>query len=363
MVDKNLDRPEFASLDVGPASLHLNLATITRSIGGADFYTELASLLSDLLGSDRLIVVRYTCYGAPEFIINTAMTSKAIEFYLRNLYRIDPLYKYGKTHRKGAVLNRGISRRLDADNPYYDAIQRSALICDEIAVLMPAPSQIFVGVCCEQGNRHFQEHEIKAIQTLYPMLEALHSTHLNQVLRLAISEGNRPLQGLPSTVALLDRDKRMLFRSDGWKALERDHPSLNQVSTMLDQPSGIFSLNIEKSLRWQRLSEAYGAAPNGWICVVEKRSPETLGADRNSVVAKFRERYALTPREAEITTLVMLGYPNKLIAEKLGISYGNVKNHRYRLYQKLDITTERELLSFILHSLLGRDTIAAESAN
>ena len=51
----------------------------------------------------------------------------------------------------------------------------------------------------------------------------------------------------------------------------------------------------------------------------------------------------LTPRERELVQLVLSGYPTATIASKLGISVGTTKNHRRKIYQKLDITTEREL--------------------
>ncbi|MBW7921422.1 MAG: helix-turn-helix transcriptional regulator [Rubellimicrobium sp.] len=51
----------------------------------------------------------------------------------------------------------------------------------------------------------------------------------------------------------------------------------------------------------------------------------------------------LTPREVEIVTLVLRGHPPAGIAQRLGISAGTVKNHRRNIYEKLDITSEREL--------------------
>lgn len=59
----------------------------------------------------------------------------------------------------------------------------------------------------------------------------------------------------------------------------------------------------------------------------------------------FARRQGLTPRESEITTLCLRGYPNASIARALSISRGAVKNHKLRLYRKLDITSERELFS------------------
>jgi DNA-binding CsgD family transcriptional regulator len=51
----------------------------------------------------------------------------------------------------------------------------------------------------------------------------------------------------------------------------------------------------------------------------------------------------LSARERELVDLILKGHPNATIAAKLGIAAGTVKNHRARIYEKLDITTEREL--------------------
>lgn len=58
----------------------------------------------------------------------------------------------------------------------------------------------------------------------------------------------------------------------------------------------------------------------------------------------------LSLRERELVQLVLAGHPTANIAERLGITVGTVKNHRRRIYDKLDITTERELfLQFFQH--------------
>lgn len=50
--------------------------------------------------------------------------------------------------------------------------------------------------------------------------------------------------------------------------------------------------------------------------------------------------------------LILAGHPTTNIAERLGITVGTVKNHRRRIYEKLDITTERELfLQFFQHRM------------
>jgi DNA-binding CsgD family transcriptional regulator len=59
-------------------------------------------------------------------------------------------------------------------------------------------------------------------------------------------------------------------------------------------------------------------------------------------------RAELTPRERDIVGLILLGYPTAKIAGRLKLSVNTIKNHKKRMYNKLDITTERELfLGFV----------------
>lgn len=49
--------------------------------------------------------------------------------------------------------------------------------------------------------------------------------------------------------------------------------------------------------------------------------------------------------------MVLTGHPPAAIAQRLAISAGTLKNHRRNIYQKLDITTERELFLQYIESL------------
>ncbi len=62
-----------------------------------------------------------------------------------------------------------------------------------------------------------------------------------------------------------------------------------------------------------------------------------------------------TPREREIVRLLLAGFPNSFIARKLEIGIGTVRNHRKRLYTKLDVTSEREIFSLFIGYLANRD--------
>jgi len=59
------------------------------------------------------------------------------------------------------------------------------------------------------------------------------------------------------------------------------------------------------------------------------------------------EGYGISPREKEIITMLVQGYSNKVIGEKLFISSVTVKNHIYHIYQKTGVTNKIQLINLI----------------
>ncbi|MEE9479599.1 MAG: LuxR C-terminal-related transcriptional regulator, partial [Kiloniellales bacterium] len=105
-------------------------------------------------------------------------------------------------------------------------------------------------------------------------------------------------------------------------------------------------------LHREKLDTNFRLAPAGYLWTMEQLAePPDDPGDR--VEPDWFDR-VLTPRERDIVRLVLDGYPTVSIAGKLGLSRGTVKNHRRRIYYKLDITTERELFLLYINSVTGR---------
>jgi DNA-binding NarL/FixJ family response regulator len=64
---------------------------------------------------------------------------------------------------------------------------------------------------------------------------------------------------------------------------------------------------------------------------------------RATEIASSRE---LSNREYEVLALLAAGYPMKQIASRLGITYRTVTFHKYRMMEKLRITTTAGLMSY-----------------
>ena len=53
---------------------------------------------------------------------------------------------------------------------------------------------------------------------------------------------------------------------------------------------------------------------------------------------------ALTKREQQVASLVCGGLSNKIIAQKLSLTEGTVKQHIHRIFQKLDVRNRSDLI-------------------
>jgi DNA-binding NarL/FixJ family response regulator len=61
--------------------------------------------------------------------------------------------------------------------------------------------------------------------------------------------------------------------------------------------------------------------------------------------AKSNEATKLTPREAEVLTLLSKGFVSKEIAAKLGVTYETVRDHLKRIYEKLHVHSRGEAVA------------------
>src|ERR1019366_2724443 len=80
-----------------------------------------------------------------------------------------------------------------------------------------------------------------------------------------------------------------------------------------------------------------------------------LAADGNFAVEDDRDRRltshqseSLTEREQQIVRMVFDGHCNESIAHTLNIAYGTVKIHKKNIYQKLQISSESDLLRMVI---------------
>lgn len=80
--------------------------------------------------------------------------------------------------------------------------------------------------------------------------------------------------------------------------------------------------------------------------LADQFSPKQRRPWRESCSAVSKD-YDLSPREQEVFYLLSNGRTAKYISEKLFISHSTVKSHMYRIYRKLNIESQQELIDLV----------------
>jgi DNA-binding CsgD family transcriptional regulator len=335
--------------------VYAEIADVLDRVGRPDFYDGLSRFVARATGCDQRLVMRYAAYDRPTFVVNGFMSTEAVDLYLGGLYRLDPLQAISRTNRAPLVVNlRSMGPSAEIEEQYLAEIFKIAFIFDELAFMLPAHGGVTIAICCEKCVEPFTEADRENARAMLPLVAAVHRQHIDACFAAATRRiGQADTAGLPGAVMVLDRAGRPVFADETWRA----HPGIEGIEEALAEAraggASVLPLPDGHVVHWDELGEDFSLAPGGTLLMLERRSDGPIRVSARTAVETFCRRHDLTPREADIVRLILLGYPNSRIADVLGVSPGTVKNHRWRLYYKLDITTERELFHLFLTALLS----------
>lgn len=327
-----------------------DLPGVLEAIGRQDFYDSLVRAVAAFIGSDRYLVLRYARYAKPKFLVNNAMPPEAMKSYLDRFYRIDPLLRMAREGTSHTVITFGELRQNAQDTLFYDEMYRTAQISDELVFFLPVFGGVNIAVCLDRTNRHFSPQDLVLARQVFPILNQLHYLHTNQTM---LTRTVHTLEQPGLAMMVLDTERNVLFRNAVW----RDRVSQKQQTEFtamvdLDAP-GSMRIADNLILHWDHLGAFNAIAPGGITITVEEVSPGVIDFSQTNWKDRFATNYDLTPREIDIVSQLMNGQTTSRIAASLRISAGTVRNHKYRLYMKLDITTERELFSILFDEMVG----------
>jgi len=317
----------------------------SANIGAETFYDRLLEVLGAVVEADLLSLVRYSSFGAPDLIIPREIRDEVATPYNSGLYAFDPFHHYWQTVAKPAVKS---LRRLASDElwkcGYALQFLQAARISDEIAVFLPPIGGASPTLILDRENGWFTPVELARVERVFPLLAGLHNAHLKVIVSrgMIADAAEKPLR-------LIDRSGKELAANLAWKRLAAEPGSgLAEALAAFASPGTTqTSLPDGRLLIRSPLAADFGAAPGGLCDQVEVPALAGPTAPRDSWLAP------LTHREKQIVMLTLEGHPIAGIAKRLGVTSGTVKNHRLRLYQKLDITTERELFLTHMRHLRG----------
>lgn len=266
--------------------------------------------------------------------------------FARLALRADPATSMGLERAGGAPPS---PRHEQLINPYYG-------YTDEARVVARQGGSGWGGMALFRGPGEppFSEAEVAYLGALSPVLAA----GLRSGLLVRMSGVDTTGAALGPAVVIVGADNRIVQTSMGTDALLRD---LASAPNMADTSGTIFSLvagarayaagSLDRlprarvrmpSGRWLVLNASPLAGPDGpsgevVISIEEARPPEIVPL----VVAAFQ----LTPRERDVTQLVLQGVDTKDIAATLHLSRYTVQDHLKAVFEKADVRSRRELVA------------------
>lgn len=327
-----------------------SLRNCLASIGTHEFYAELVALPKQNIKCDRHLIMRYARYATPEILLNESLDEAAVGFYLKGLYRLDPLLHLVEEDRVKPVLTFRHLRQDDIDNEFYSEIFRSGAIFDELAIMISTIGGGCIALCFDRDDSEFSSHEVALVSEWHPVLEALHNLHV----KMCMLTGLTSLYGRGFVgVASIAGDGRIFYRNDVWSklALELDESSmLARVFSFPAQSPATFGNGI---MHWEYLEFPTEDISGCRVVFFEAKSSGASVIDVSSRLIKFGQMFNLSPREREIVLQMMKGLHNAAIAKRLGLTLGTVKNYKRRLYDKLDITNEREMFPRVIEHIFS----------
>ena len=114
---------------------------------------------------------------------------------------------------------------------------------------------------------------------------------------------------------------------------------------------------LKSDLAWFRVAQPIVNAVAQRLWQRSETAIITTARQRSDFHSYLRDAFrnfgasALTPREQEITKLLLKGFSAKSIARILGISPGTVRNHMKQVYSKLEVNSQVELVGLFFEML------------
>jgi DNA-binding CsgD family transcriptional regulator len=326
------------------------LGAVAACIATPDFYPQLMQTVAGMLSADLAMVMRYSRHSAPDYVVHEDLVPEHIELYRGGLYRVDPVYRLCRSGEpRGVFTLDDVTTPAERFGDYFNVFLALTGMADDLVVLFPGPAGTSIGLAYERKTV-FRGPEVKRLRQIFPLLEGLQAAHERLMLAKFASLERSP----DKPIRIVDHRGQGIFESKSWQRTLIDHPGAASKLSALDGDAPA-SLELAPGLvlHAEPLDAGFALAPNGRLLLLETADDGLPPLDYGQATAGFLED-RLTPRERDIVGLMLLGFPTLKVAERLGLSVNTVKNHKKRLYHKLDITTERELFLNFVSYLFGQ---------
>lgn len=311
--------PDAGFLNALPAAID--------AVGTARFEKHLADAIGGVLDYDFITMARYSVQGKPRFLIHShTFPSHMAELYLSQFIDADPYIEHWRSAEEpGVVWLQDIAFSRKRYRTYTEVFLPQIGVCDEIGVFMPAVGRDSVAFFYNNRRSLFSPGDVLEARRVFEASAALYRLHIRALLEQeGAARDSSPSLGSPARVTS-DTGATIWFTNE-WSVQQRP-----------DLAAGTVEDTAQK-----KVPDSYRSTGAGLAAA-------TVAARLCS--RQWIARLGLTPRERDIVEAGLKGQANADIAKTLNLSIGNVKNHKRRIYAKLDITSERDLLAMYIDAI------------
>ena len=336
--------PELAVTDIVWSE---RLGELARAIGTDPFYERLLSLFGALIGHDSAWIIRYSRVAAPDVRFTRNVPQHVLEIYQSTFFAVDPFFRFWTEVSKPGVV--ALKDVLTPDNALYrEGFQIKARFSDEMALFFPVIGHSGLALFLQRTHVPFSDDDRAKARHIFPALEGIHRAHVGRLfyeLRYRSDHADRALIQAPALI--LDRCGTPAYMSPAWREAELKVAGLRESVAAWHhdgRSTAEPALHVKPNhqIRIEAFDRDFPLAPEGFMLILEQAS--TLDDKLAAALTKLE----LTGRERDILTLTVQGKTTGEIAQALAISKGTIKNHRLRMYRKLNVTSERALLGKLM---------------
>jgi two-component system response regulator FixJ len=211
-------------------------------------------------------------------------------------------------------------------------------VTDAARVLLVDDEEVFV----ESTSRMLEKHgyEVETALDAVRARELLASRRYDCVVSDVRMPGNARFEFIEGLAGRDDAPPVVVITAH--PSVETAVRSLDlRISSYLVKPIEIDELlaRIEQAIREERARRAAEEVLSREVEATELAAPEAPAS-----VESLGRRASLSPREAEVLRHLIEGYRVNTIARKLAISQHTVRNHLKKIFAKLDVRSQTELL-------------------
>lgn len=347
MAERRIERRAPGGVD----ELVNDIGQLIASADSERYLDDLLAFVSKQLGRDRYAAVRYRQYARPDILVDRSMTEEARNLYYSGLYRLDPLLRMARSGKVDTVFTFRTIREHDPKIEPYDALFRLLMLQDELAIMLPEMGGAYLGLCFDSEQRNFEAEEIARIERLMPVILPLHELHLSKQLARTIAG----FQSAHSNWVVVTDCLGQVLRTNG-ACVSLRQAEIEEVirSIAADLPVGDSVRVGSLVIHWETMASDHPLAPDGRLFFVEEEAAGLIEGEAEQALAAFARANRFSARECQIARFILKGYPTTTIAQKINLTVGTVKNYKHRLYEKMNITTEREVFSNFVSYLFER---------